>query len=38
MYPDPDLLIVMGAIALVCFGALGWSLWSLRGRDSKRDN
>ena len=38
MYPDPDLLMVLGAVAPVCFSGAGWALWSLRGRDSKHDH
>src|SRR5262245_13416204 len=37
-HPDPDLLIVLGGVALVCFGAAAWALWLLRGGDSKRDH
>jgi hypothetical protein len=31
-----DFLIVMGAVAFVCFGAAAWVFWSLRSGDSKR--
>jgi hypothetical protein len=33
-----DFLIIMGAVMLVCLSAAGWALWSLRGRDSKRNH
>jgi hypothetical protein len=31
-----DFLIVTGAVAFVCFSALGWAYWSLPARKSKR--
>lgn len=33
-----EIAILFIAIAFLCFGALGWALWSLRGRDSTRDH
>jgi hypothetical protein len=33
-----DFLMVMGAVVFVCLSAAGWALWSLRTRNSKRDN